>query len=40
MGFEPNMALDDIISIALEGCAKFPAGSELYIRPIFYPESG
>ncbi len=40
MGFEPNMTLVDMIRIALEGCAKFPAGSELYIRPIFYPASG
>ena len=40
MGYEPNMALDEMIRIALEGCARFPAGEELYIRPIFYPESG
>ena len=40
MGFEPNMTLDAVIDIALQACAKFPAGSELYIRPIFYPETG
>ena len=40
MGFEPNMMLDAVIDIALQACAKFPAGSELYIRPIFYPASG
>jgi branched-chain amino acid aminotransferase len=40
MGYEPGMEASEIIDIALEGCAKFPAGSELYVRPIFYPGGG
>ncbi len=40
MGYEPCMEASEIIDIALEGCAKFPAGSELYVRPIFYPGGG
>jgi branched-chain amino acid aminotransferase len=40
MGYEPNMNEDEVIDIALQACAKFPAGSELYVRPIFYPAAG
>ena len=40
MGMKPVQTADQLIEIALEGCAKFPAGSELYIRPAFYPTGG
>ena len=40
MGMKPRQTPDEVIDIALRGCARFPAGSELYIRPIFYPEGG
>ena len=40
MGMRTKVTAEEIIDIALEGCARFPAGSELYIRPMFYPEGG
>lgn len=40
MGMKPTQTVDELIEIALTGCAKFPPGSELYIRPAFYPTGG
>lgn len=40
MGMKPTQTPDEVIDIALRGCARFPRGSELYIRPIFYPQGG
>ena len=40
MGMKPIQTAEELIEIALEGCAKFPPGSQLYIRPAFYPTGG
>ena len=40
MGYEPKIGLDEVIDIALRACARFPAGTELYVRPIFFPANG
>ena len=40
MGMKPTQTADELIEIALAGCAKFPPGSQLYIRPAFYPTDG
>ena len=40
MGLKPKVTREEVIDIALATCAKFPKGSELYIRPIFYPKGG
>ena len=40
MGYEPQIEVAEVIDIALQACARFPAGSELYVRPIFYPSAG
>ena len=40
MGLAPKVTAGDIIDLALQGCARFDAGAELYIRPIFYPTGG
>ncbi len=40
MGLEPKVTVEELIDIALRACAKFPPGSHLYVRPIFYPAGG
>ncbi len=40
LGMKPMVSAGEIIEIAREGIARFPAGTELYIRPMFWPESG
>ena len=39
-GLKPTMAADRIFELAWEGVRKFPADSELYIRPMFWAEEG
>jgi len=40
MGLAPTQTAEALIEIALAGCAHFPPGAELYIRPIFFPGGG
>ena len=39
-GLATEMSVDDLVEVALDGCARFAAGTELYIRPYFYPQKG
>lgn len=39
-GLATELTVDDLIEVALDGCARFAAGTELYIRPYFYPQKG
>ena len=38
MGLEPTMSAELICGLAEEGIRKFPAGAELYIRPMYWAE--
>ena len=40
MGLEPKISGPEIEQLARDGIGKFPAGSELYICPMFYAEGG
>ncbi len=40
LGLEPPVDAATIESLARDGIARFPAGAELYIRPMFYAEEG
>ncbi|MBT5109198.1 MAG: branched-chain amino acid aminotransferase [Rhodospirillaceae bacterium] len=40
LGLNPTLSGEEILELAREGIAKFPSGSELYIRPMFWAESG
>ncbi len=40
MGFTPKETVEEVIDIALRTCTRFPPGSHLYIRPIFFPTGG
>ncbi len=40
MGMNTTQTAEELVAIALEGCAKFDKGTQLYIRPIFYPKDG
>ncbi|MBL4720291.1 MAG: aminotransferase class IV, partial [Alphaproteobacteria bacterium] len=40
LGLNPGLTGDEILKLAREGIAKFPHLSELYIRPLFWAESG
>lgn len=40
MGLKPTLEAAEIESICREGVAQFPKGAELYIRPVFYAETG
>ena len=39
-GLKPTHSAEAIFDLACEGIGKFPAGTELYIRPMFWAESG
>ncbi len=39
-GLATEMTVDDLVEVALDGCARFAAGTELYIRPYFYAQKG
>ncbi len=40
MGLEPKERVEEIVALAREGVKKFPAGTALYIRPMFFGEGG
>ena len=40
LGLEPPVTADELIALAWDGIAQFPADAELYIRPMIYPEDG
>ncbi len=40
IGLEPKERVDEIVALAREGVKKFPAGTALYIRPMFFGEGG
>ena len=40
LGLEPRIAAEEIAALALEGVGRFPEGTELYIRPLFWAEDG
>lgn len=40
MGLNPMVTAGEIQEIALDGVRHFPAGAELYIRPMFFAEEG
>lgn len=40
MGLKPTLEAAEIEKICREGVAQFPKGAELYIRPVFYAETG
>ncbi|HRQ83206.1 MAG TPA: branched-chain amino acid aminotransferase [Azospirillaceae bacterium] len=40
MGLNPTLDAAEIEKICREGVAQFPKGAELYIRPVFYAETG
>lgn len=40
LGLEPTKTAEEILALAREGVAMFPHGSALYIRPMFWAESG
>jgi len=39
-GLKPVVDLDTWLGLAREGIARFPAGAELYVRPMYWPQSG
>ncbi len=39
LDLEPTKTVEEIVALALEGVAKFPPKSELYIRPMYWAES-
>jgi branched-chain amino acid aminotransferase len=40
LGLEPTRTPEEILALALEGIGFFPQGTPLYIRPMFWAESG
>ena len=40
MGLVPNVSDEDLLSLCLEGVAKFPANTPLYIRPMAWARDG
>lgn len=40
MGLAPMLTAGEILELALDGIHRFPPDAELYIRPMFYAESG
>ena len=40
MGLTPTKTAAEIEALAREGVARFPKGAELYIRPMFFAETG
>lgn len=40
LGLKPVKSAQEIETLAWEGIRKFPAGAELYVRPMFYAEQG
>jgi branched-chain amino acid aminotransferase len=40
MGLAPHLSAGELLEIAQDGIARFPKGTPLYIRPMFWAESG
>lgn len=40
LGLEPHMTGEEITALALEGVAKFPKGTGLYVRPMMWAKNG
>jgi len=40
MLLQPDISLERLIELCREGVGRFPAGTELYIRPMFFPRGG
>ena len=40
LGLEPKIPAEEIAALAVEGVRRFPEGTELYIRPLFWAEDG
>ena len=40
LGLQPTKTAAEILALAQEGIAKFPHGTPLYIRPMFWAETG
>jgi branched-chain amino acid aminotransferase len=40
LGLQPTKTAQEILALALQGVSYFPPGSPLYIRPMFWAESG
>jgi branched-chain amino acid aminotransferase len=40
LGLKPMLSTGEVLEVALDGVSRFPAGSELYIRPMYWAESG
>ncbi len=40
MGLEPKVTADEIVSIVLEGVARYPKGEQLYLRPMMWSREG
>ncbi len=40
MGLTPTLTAGEVFEVAQEGVAKFANGAELYIRPMYYAETG
>ncbi len=39
-GMKPVLSAGEVLEIAREGIARFPPGAEIYIRPMFWSETG
>ena len=40
LGLEPKIPAEEIAALAVEGVGRFPEGTELYIRPLFWADDG
>ena len=40
MDLAPMLSAGEVLELALEGVGKFPSGSELYIRPMYWADEG
>jgi branched-chain amino acid aminotransferase len=40
IGLQPVIDLDTWLGLAHDGISRFPAGSELYLRPMYWPQNG
>ena len=40
LGLAPKIAAEEITALAVEGVGRFPEGTELYIRPLFWADDG
>ncbi|MGI9372064.1 MAG: branched-chain amino acid aminotransferase [Hyphomicrobiales bacterium] len=40
MGLQTNLKAEEIMELAKEGISKFPSGTALYIKPMFWAEEG